>query len=672
MKHRILAFVFSIAVALTASAQVPSLINYQGRLTDSNGAPVTGNKNFAISIYDAATGGNLLYEETIGAVTLDANGVYSFQFGSAGSSSTQVTETIATTDDTNLTYSKSLSNAQVVNNSITVTDGTNSWNQSVGNPGVGATATANTISGFVIGATITNGGSGYTSAPSVTITGSGTGATATATISGGVVTGITINSAGSGYTGGATITIAPPVIPFRVDYSGGTITATYSSAPTAGQTISATYRYTTSAITAAISASSEQWLQLSVDGVNQVPRQRVLAVPFALKAAVSDQATIAQISNTVSDGAITTAKLSPNALNESLVNQGNLIVSKTARPDLISLGYQLFNAQSNSFNDEFSLLGAPSGNNSDTAIWTGTEMIVWGGGTNTGARYNPVNNTWTATTTTNAPSSRGGHTAVWTGTEMIIWGGGTNTGARYNPTTNTWTATSTTNAPSSRSGHTAVWTGTEMIIWGGGSATGSRYNPTTNTWTAPSTTNAPTVSFHTAIWTGTEMIVWGGYNGASYINTGARYNPTTNTWTATSTTNAPFSSAGHTAVWTGTEMIIWGGGTNTGARYNPTTNTWIATSTTNAPSSRSGHTAVWTGTEMIVWGGDFQPNSRIFDDGARYDPIKNTWIETSSIGAPSPRAGHTAVWTGTEMIIWDGGSSTGARLVPGAMYFYTK
>ncbi len=204
MKHRILALVCSIAAALTASAQVPSLINYQGRLTDSNGAPVTGSKNFAISIYDAATGGNLLYEETIGAVTLDANGVYSFQFGSAGSSNTQVTETIGTTAGSTLTYTKTLTNTPVVNNSITVTDGTNSWSQSVGNPGVGATATANTISGFVIGATITNGGSGYTSAPSVSITGAGTGATASATLTDGVVTGITINSAGSGYTGGAT------------------------------------------------------------------------------------------------------------------------------------------------------------------------------------------------------------------------------------------------------------------------------------------------------------------------------------------------------------------------------------------------------------------------------------------------------------------------------------
>jgi hypothetical protein len=54
-------------------------------------------------------------------------------------------------------------------------------------------------------------------------------------------------------------------------------------------------------------------------------------------------------------------------------------------------------------------------------------MIVWGGDDNgvpflnTGARYNPATDSWTATTTTNAPSGRLDHTAVWTGSEMIVW-----------------------------------------------------------------------------------------------------------------------------------------------------------------------------------------------------------------------------------------------------------
>ena len=84
-----------------------------------------------------------------------------------------------------------------------------------------------------------------------------------------------------------------------------------------------------------------------------------------------------------------------------------------------------------------------------------------------------VEDTWTATSTTNAPSARAGHTAVWTGSEMIVWGGGAsgpvyfNTGGRYNPSTDSWTATSTTNAPDARASHTAVWTGSEMIVWGG-------------------------------------------------------------------------------------------------------------------------------------------------------------------------------------------------------------
>ena len=55
---------------------------------------------------------------------------------------------------------------------------------------------------------------------------------------------------------------------------------------------------------------------------------------------------------------------------------------------------------------------------------------------------------------------------------MIVWGGNDgdrlNTGGRYNPSTNSWTATSTTNAPTARAVHTAVWTGNEMIVWGGG------------------------------------------------------------------------------------------------------------------------------------------------------------------------------------------------------------
>jgi N-acetylneuraminic acid mutarotase len=335
-----------------------------------------------------------------------------------------------------------------------------------------------------------------------------------------------------------------------------------------------------------------------------------------------------------------------------------------------------YNPNANSWTPT-STTNAPDRRAGHTAVWTGSEMIVWGGQDvnnlplNTGGRYNPTTDSWTATSIVSAPDARGGHTAVWTGTEMIVWGGSPNggftffnTGGRYNPSTDAWTATSTANAPTARESHTAVWTGSEMIVWGGydGSNslnTGGTYNPSGDSWTATSTTGAPVGRLnHTAVWTGGEMIVWGGFGfNGSYLNTGGRYNPGTDSWAATSTTNAPAGRAGHTAVWTASEMIVWGGAisiifdTNTGGRYNPSTDSWTAAN--NGFKPRQSHTAVWTGSEMIVWGG-VGIIGQYFDSGVRYNPGTDTWTATSYTNAPAARTHHTAVWTGSEMIVWGG------------------
>jgi N-acetylneuraminic acid mutarotase len=333
----------------------------------------------------------------------------------------------------------------------------------------------------------------------------------------------------------------------------------------------------------------------------------------------------------------------------------------------------------------------PDARDSHTAVWTGNEMIVWGGFTNlgvlnSGGRYNPSTDSWTTTSSANAPAARAHHTAVWTGSEVIIWGGENengvpfNSGGRYNPNTDSWTATSTLAAPEARTLHSAIWTGSEMIVWGGvGNIyydSGSRYDPNTDSWTVMSTDNAPDGrSNHTAVWTGSEMIVWGGlyFDGMffHYFDTGGRYNLGSNSWTATGTANDPDARYSHTAVWTGSEMIIWGGLSdtgdfNTGGRYNPGSNSWAATSNINAPSARAVHKAVWTGSEMIIWGGqDLLFNQ--FNTGGRYSPDTDSWIATSTTNAPSARAAHTAVWTGSEMIVW-GGFGGGNDLNTGGRY----
>ncbi len=185
---------------------------------------------------------------------------------------------------------------------------------------------------------------------------------------------------------------------------------------------------------------------------------------------------------------------------------------------------------------------------------------------------------------------------------------------------------------------------------------------------ATSTAGAPAAGG--GVWTGTRMLIWSGDPAVP----GTFYNPTNNTWSgSTSTVGAPSERSLFSAVWTGTEMIVWGGQSippsvalNTGARYNPATNTWTPMSTSGAPSPRTGHRAVWTGSIMIVWGGDGL-GSTYTDTGGVYDPATDTWLgATSTVNAPTPRAHHAAAWTGTRMIVW-GGENPG-KLNDGKFY----
>ena len=60
---------------------VPQMVNFQGRLTDSYGAPLDGAVDVTFSIYDASTGGNLLWQESHAGLTVD-NGLFHTLLGS--------------------------------------------------------------------------------------------------------------------------------------------------------------------------------------------------------------------------------------------------------------------------------------------------------------------------------------------------------------------------------------------------------------------------------------------------------------------------------------------------------------------------------------------------------------------------------------------------------------
>ena len=293
-----------------------------------------------------------------------------------------------------------------------------------------------------------------------------------------------------------------------------------------------------------------------------------------------------------------------------------------------------------------SIVGAPQARWGHTAVWTGTEMIIWGGHSgafsfitlDTGARYNPQTDSWTLISSVNAPTARMSFPPLWTGTEMIVWGGyvftpdtGTDTGARYNPVTDTWVPIQVVNAPSSRGSHSSVWTGSEMIVWGGNhnnnyTDSGGIYNPVTDTWAATTLTNAPVArADHVAAWIGSDMIIYAGKDSSptSTFNAGALYDPAPDSWVTMSTEGAPtfyYYGASHPAVWSGNELVMWSwqsDGSTGGARYNPSTDSWSTIWTSMQPSQRTSHTAVWSGIQMIVWGGEF---AGVNNTGGIYDP----------------------------------------------------
>jgi N-acetylneuraminic acid mutarotase len=316
-----------------------------------------------------------------------------------------------------------------------------------------------------------------------------------------------------------------------------------------------------------------------------------------------------------------------------------------------------------------------SGRHGHAAVWTGREMILWGGVApeddghevsrfNDAAAYEPRTRRWSEIERSPLGAT-GEATVVWTGAEALFWG--PSGGAAYRPTDDCWR--SLPGSPlADRHGHSAIWTGKEMIVWGGGAgaeeegvdgeppifADGAAYDPSSGEWRSLSESPLAPRLDHTAVWTGEEMLVWGGYGerDALYAD-GAAYDPRANEWEPLPL--PPIAGRfQHSAVWTGEEMIVWGGRDLTdrptpltGAAYEPLTRRWRRLPP--APLPNITQSAVWTGDEMLVWGGTASDRAA----GAAYDPATDAWrkLPDSSLEG---RANHSAIWTGEEMIVWGG------------------
>lgn len=302
------------------------------------------------------------------------------------------------------------------------------------------------------------------------------------------------------------------------------------------------------------------------------------------------------------------------------------------------------------------------------SVWTGSQMLIHGTtwtkwhSTPFTLSYEPATGTWRSLAPGPLPANyEGDDSAIWTGSQMLVFG---LTSAAYNPVTNTW-------RPMPRNlnaalGSVRVWTGHQAIFWGGGCCggalnTGAIYTPATGTWRSlPAAPLSP--RYAVGAWTGREMVVAGGLqpglNGDRIVADAAAYNPVTRTWRRLS--SMPSGRAGGTMIWDGTEALYIAGtlrGTHApaadGMAFNPATGRWR-----QLPAMEFGRTdfaAVWTGHRLLVWGGLTGNFGALVipSHGVAYDPAADRW-SALPMSPLHGRALPTAVWTGSEMIVWGG------------------
>ena len=315
-------------------------------------------------------------------------------------------------------------------------------------------------------------------------------------------------------------------------------------------------------------------------------------------------------------------------------------------------------------------------------VWTDNRLIVWGGEVdsqsadmrNDGASYDPATRRWTMLPP--APiSGRLAAAAVWTGTELVIWGGyddvGINhfhvatSGAAYNPQTRTWRLLP--NSPL-KGAHDAgiAWTGTEVVIVDGQPALmtntvrsvrqAASWNPSTDRWrTLPRQPAGTPAAFNVTVahWAGDRLLVFHSYDvgGDPSAVTADSYDPGSNSWTHLHKCDG----AGYVvnAYDLDGQVLVPPFGDASAFLYSPQHNTWTPTaavplSTDVSALTPDGRLLILTGS---LEGYDIKPG-----DSALWDPRTDTWAKSPRL--PVNVGDETvAVQASNAVLIWTGDDS---------------
>ena len=333
------------------------------------------------------------------------------------------------------------------------------------------------------------------------------------------------------------------------------------------------------------------------------------------------------------------------------------------------------------------------GRSDAVGVWTGSQLVVWGGTNPTGsgdyadgAAYNPTTRRWTKLPASPL-SARSGAASVWTGHLLFIWGG---TGARdhrdtdgalYDPATERWTRLGAAPVPA-HSSVQVLWTGTKILLLSmppgrtSDHLTLQAYDPATRRWAVLPTLHLRTGRegyFATGVMAGNELMVWlhwthetkthDGFELASGID-GYRLDPSRPAWALDAFTSPPNDTV-DTAFWTGQQVVIpasqlWCGycpgpyrSDSKGLRVDPTT---LAVHTIpHGPADDLGAAYLWTGSVLLAvntTASSSGPSGQTVNPGraAYWQPSMNRWTQLPS--APLSGGDAVTVWTGHSLLVW--------------------
>lgn len=289
-----------------------------------------------------------------------------------------------------------------------------------------------------------------------------------------------------------------------------------------------------------------------------------------------------------------------------------------------------------------------AGRSTMAAVWTGRQMLIWGGDGPDGqfadgATYDPRADAWTLLPRSPL-SARNAPAAVWTGEEVILWGGSSGSGdhrdgAAYNPVTRRWR--SIPEAPFASAGRpVGLWTGTEMIVLAGfNSRDAAAYNPVANRWRAlpdlPGQVQAPNP---VGAWARDEVVTVVRPSGPTPAAPQrlVSLQPDGDAWS--SVRDLPSGQA--VLASTGDALLVAVGSKSFELLGGDSTEVAVAPAGVAVGDTPS----VWTGTELLLWEGDTV---------SAIDPAARTW-QPIAAGDSAPRTQAGVVWADGVLLAWGG------------------